>query len=129
MVLYSVAYLAAAKRPAPGLRMGMGMLIRWRRWRCWQEKLMTSGTVPGGFSRCQEATSQGSFFSPLLCYSPLMRHTGEISVRFHRAPTDTELTGFAAEHGLRLLRRNELVPQQAVFQPAAGNLHEIVHQI
>jgi hypothetical protein len=58
-----------------------------------------------------------------------MRHTGEISVRFHRAPTDTELTGFAAEHGLRLLRRNELVPQQAVFQPAGADLHEVVRCI
>lgn len=46
-----------------------------------------------------------------------MQLTGEVSVRFHGAPSDSELAGFAAEHGLRLLRRNELVPQQAVFQP------------
>lgn len=44
--------------------------------------------------------------------------TGEISVRFHEAPPDDRLEEFAAEHGLRLRNRNELVPQQAVFRPA-----------
>ncbi|HKV07837.1 MAG TPA: hypothetical protein VJ725_06860 [Thermoanaerobaculia bacterium] len=45
--------------------------------------------------------------------------TGEISVRFHEAPPDDRLEEFAAEHGLRLRNRNEFVPQQAVFRPAA----------
>lgn len=45
--------------------------------------------------------------------------TGEISVRFHEAPPDDRLQEFAAEHGLRLRDRNEFVPQQAVFRPAA----------
>jgi hypothetical protein len=55
--------------------------------------------------------------------------TGEISVRFHHAPSDAELMGFAAEHGLRLLRRNGLAPQQAVFQPLGSDLRSTVHQI
>jgi hypothetical protein len=55
--------------------------------------------------------------------------TGEISVRFHRAPSDADLAGFAAEHGLRLLRRNDFAPQQAVFQPLASGLQEAVQRI
>jgi hypothetical protein len=58
--------------------------------------------------------------------------TGEISVRFHGAPSDAELAGFAAKHGLRLLRRNALAPQQAVFQPvgpARGDLRSVMQRI
>jgi hypothetical protein len=58
-----------------------------------------------------------------------MQLTGEISVRFHRAPSDAELAGFAAAHGLRLLRRNELAPQQAVFQPLESDPRSAVQQI
>jgi hypothetical protein len=41
--------------------------------------------------------------------------TGEVSVRFRETPSDEQLERFAHEHGLRLLHRNEFVPQQAVF--------------
>lgn len=44
--------------------------------------------------------------------------TGEITVRFRETPDEQQLQRFAAGHRLRLLRRNEFVPQQAVFQPA-----------
>ena len=44
--------------------------------------------------------------------------TGEITVRFRETLDDRQLQRFASGYGLRLLRRNELVPQQAVFQPA-----------
>ena len=44
--------------------------------------------------------------------------TGEITVRFRETPDEQQLQSFAAGHRLRLLRRNEFVPQQAVFQPA-----------
>ncbi|HEY2738636.1 MAG TPA: hypothetical protein VGK45_09530 [Thermoanaerobaculia bacterium] len=54
-----------------------------------------------------------------------MQLTGEVSVRFHGAPSDAELAGFAVAHGLRLLRRNELVPQQAVFVPLGSDLRSI----
>jgi hypothetical protein len=43
--------------------------------------------------------------------------TGEVSVRFTVSPSEEALRRFALRHGLRLVRRNEFVPQQAVFQP------------
>lgn len=43
--------------------------------------------------------------------------TGEVSVRFRERPSDPELERFANAHGLRFLRRNEFVPEQAVFEP------------
>lgn len=44
--------------------------------------------------------------------------TGEITVRFRETPDEQQLARFASGHRLRLLRRNEFVPQQAVFMPA-----------
>jgi hypothetical protein len=44
--------------------------------------------------------------------------TGEITVRFRDVPDDRQLQHFASGYGLRLLRRNDFVPQQAVFRPA-----------
>lgn len=58
-----------------------------------------------------------------------MRPTGEVSVRFHTSPSDAELSGFAAEHGLRLLRRNEFVPQQVVFQPLGSDVRSVIQRI
>jgi hypothetical protein len=43
--------------------------------------------------------------------------TGEISVRFLDAASDQQLKQFAESYGLRLHRRNEYVPEQAVFTP------------
>jgi hypothetical protein len=43
--------------------------------------------------------------------------TGEVSVRFRERPSDAELERFAKAHALRFLRRNEFVPEQAVFEP------------
>jgi hypothetical protein len=43
--------------------------------------------------------------------------TGEVSVRFRSVLADAELRAFATRHGLRLVRRNEFVPEQAVFEP------------
>ncbi len=47
-----------------------------------------------------------------------MYPTGEVTVRFKRSLSDKELRVFARAHGLNLARRNEFVPEQAVFQPA-----------
>lgn len=44
--------------------------------------------------------------------------TGEITVRFRETPDEKQLQRFASGYGLHLLRRNEFVPQQAVFQPS-----------
>ena len=46
--------------------------------------------------------------------------TGAIGVRFDEPLSDGGLQAFAGEHGLRLLRRNEYVPEQAVFAPVAS---------
>ena len=43
--------------------------------------------------------------------------TGEVTVRFDAAPSDADLRRFGDSHKLRLLRRNEFAPQQAVFEP------------
>jgi hypothetical protein len=57
-------------------------------------------------------------------------HTGEITVRFQEALDDHQLQRFASGYGLRLLRRNEFVPQQAVFKPAdRTNLSTLVRTI
>ncbi|MGH9944337.1 MAG: hypothetical protein ACRD9R_18480 [Pyrinomonadaceae bacterium] len=42
--------------------------------------------------------------------------TGEIAIRFHETQTDAYLKKFAKAHGLRLLKRNDYVPQQAAYQ-------------
>jgi hypothetical protein len=47
--------------------------------------------------------------------------TGEVSVRFRTTLHDSELRDFAKRHGLRFLRRNEFVPEQAVFEPVEKN--------
>lgn len=44
--------------------------------------------------------------------------TGEVSVRFDKPLSDEQLQRFATDYQLRLRRRNEYVPEQAVFYPA-----------
>jgi hypothetical protein len=44
--------------------------------------------------------------------------TGEVTVRFAKAPTDDALGAFAKAHRVTLARRNALEPRQAVFAPA-----------
>ena len=44
-------------------------------------------------------------------------YTGEISVEFMKRPSDAKLARFAAEHRLRLIQRNEFVPEEALFAP------------
>jgi hypothetical protein len=43
--------------------------------------------------------------------------TGEVTVRFEGKPSANEVAAFAQKHGLRVLRGNELAPQQFVLQP------------
>jgi hypothetical protein len=47
--------------------------------------------------------------------------TGEVSVRFRSAVSDAELDRFAARHKLRVLRRNDFVPEQVVFAPVESS--------
>lgn len=44
--------------------------------------------------------------------------TGDVTVRFDHAPSDSELEQFAAAHELRVQRRNEFVSEQVSFTPA-----------
>ncbi|HSS79452.1 MAG TPA: hypothetical protein VLV54_22215 [Thermoanaerobaculia bacterium] len=57
--------------------------------------------------------------------------TGEISVRFTTSPGDEDLRRFTARYGLRLLRRNEFVREQVVFEPvdASRSLYDLVQEI
>lgn len=73
------------------------------------------------WARAQELLGELGTVQPVLLDDLGEAHfpTGEISVRFHEPPPDDRLREFAAEHGLRLRERNEFVPQQAVFRPAA----------
>jgi hypothetical protein len=43
--------------------------------------------------------------------------TGAVGVRFRHKPSTRALEAFAADHGMELERRNEFVPEQAVFRP------------
>lgn len=58
--------------------------------------------------------------------------TGEVTVRFHKAPTDEELKEFASRYRLSLRDRNEFMPQQVVFNPTHPNqsyLPKLVEEI
>jgi hypothetical protein len=43
--------------------------------------------------------------------------TGAIGVRFRRKPSNRALEAFADDEGMELERRNEFVPEQAMFRP------------
>jgi len=89
---------------------------------------------PRSWRQAQEVVGTAGTVQPVLLDEEGEPHypTGEISVRFKDALGDDELRRFAARHELRLLRRNEFVPQQAVFEPLDGSgsyLPEIVQEI
>lgn len=44
--------------------------------------------------------------------------TGEVTVRFHEAPSDAAVEALARRHGAAVARRNELQPRQVVVTPA-----------
>lgn len=73
----------------------------------------------GARERLLEQVKEVAWAEPLLVDEQGESHvpTGEVSIRFREALSDSELASFAADHGLRLERRNEFVPEQAVFAP------------
>lgn len=77
----------------------------------------------GATRQCWQALSHGlggdAFAYPVLLDRDGAPHypTGEVTVRFERTPTPTELDAFAQGHRLRLLRANEFAPQQFVLEP------------
>jgi hypothetical protein len=100
------------------------------------DALLLSLTTDRGESwrRAQDIVGETGTVQPVLVDEEGEAHypTGEISIRFGEPLGDDELRRFAARHDLRLLRRNEFVPQQAVFQPLDGPasyLPEVVKKI
>jgi hypothetical protein len=96
--------------------------------------LPAAGDARSVWSRAQEAVGSAGTVQPVLLDEEGGPHypTGEVSVRFWEAPEDEELRRFAARHDLRLVRRNEFVPQQAVFQPldsSGSYLPELVEKL
>ena len=92
------------------------------------------GDARSVWSRAREAIGPAGTVQPVLLDEDGGPHypTGEVSVRFLEAPDEEELRRFAARHGLRLVRRNEFVPQQAVFQPldsSGSYLPELVEKL
>jgi hypothetical protein len=57
--------------------------------------------------------------------------TGEVSVRFRGPVSDDDLERFAAKHHLRVVRRNEFVPEQIVFEPveSARYLPDVIDEL
>jgi hypothetical protein len=96
--------------------------------------LPAAGDARSAWSQAREAVGSAGTVQPVLLDEGGDPHypTGEISVRFKEAPGEEELRRFAARHDLRLVRRNEFVPQQAVFQPLDGSgsyLPELVEKL
>lgn len=77
------------------------------------------GDPKAAWRRVHEELGQGAAVYPVLVDEAGDSHypTGDITVRFHGSPSDHDLHRFASAHGLRLCRRNEFAPQQAVFAP------------
>ena len=93
-----------------------------------------TGKGRSAWDAVKRAAGAGATVQPVLLDADGQPHfpTGEISVRFEKAPSDDQLQQFAAAHGLRLRDRNELAPQQAVFLPAEatdGYLPDLVNEL
>jgi len=96
--------------------------------------LRTSATqARAGWQAVADRLGAGAEVLPVLRDRDGVAHypTGEVTVRFARAPGDAALRAFAREHGLALARRNELEPRQVVFAPPAGRdwLPDVVERV
>ena len=80
----------------------------------------TSTRAREGWRRAASALDAADVPLPLMRDGDGVPHypTGEVTVRFATAPADAALGQFATAHRLRLVRRNELEPRQAVFVAA-----------
>jgi len=83
--------------------------------------------------RAQEIVGKAGSVQPVLIDETGEPHypTGEISVRFKALPDEDRLLRFADDHGLLLLRRNQLVREQVVFKllDSSSYLPDLVQQI
>jgi hypothetical protein len=77
-------------------------------------------SAKSGWDRIRKKLGKGESVQPVLVDDRGLSQypTGEISVRFRKPPSDAGLKRFARTHGLRLGRRNEFMPQQAIFELA-----------
>ena len=77
------------------------------------------GAARNARDRILDQVSAVAWAEPLLVDEQGGEHlpTGEVSVRFHEAPSDEDLATFGERHGLEVRRRNEFVPEQASFAP------------
>jgi hypothetical protein len=96
--------------------------------------LPAAGDARSVWSQAREAVGSAGTVQPVLLDEGGDPHypTGQVSVRFKETPDEEELRHFATRHDLRLVRRNEFVPQQAVFQPLDGSgsyLPELVEKL
>jgi hypothetical protein len=79
----------------------------------------TDGDRSGWWERIRDAVDSAEWVAPVVVDEAGRPSypTGTIAVRFAEATSDQDLERFAGEHGLRLVGRNEYVPEQAVFAP------------
>ena len=97
-------------------------------------RLRKSATDPReAWALARRAIGDGTRIQPVLLDPDGQEQfpTGEVSVRFHRAISDDDLDRFAARHKLRVVRRNEFVPEQIVFEPVepARYLPDVVDEL
>jgi hypothetical protein len=97
-------------------------------------RLSKSSTDPReAWTQARRAIGDGAQVQPVLLdpEGQAQFPTGEVSVRFHRAISKDDLERFAARHKLRVVRRNEFVPEQIVFEPVerARYLPDVVDEL
>jgi hypothetical protein len=80
----------------------------------------TDGDRSAWWERIRDAVESAEWVAPVVVDEAgrASYPTGAIAIRFLEAPSEGELEELGAEYGLRLLRRNPYVSEQAVFAPA-----------
>ncbi len=85
------------------------------------------------WQKAQRAAGPGAPVQPVLLDQDGKKQlpTGEVTVRFRSALSDADVEAFARAHGLRLVRRNEFAPEQAVFDvvEATRYLPDVVDEL
>jgi len=86
----------------------------------WMLRLASAPRDPkAAWSRVLERCPDARWAAPVLrdAGGNELLPTGTIAVRFRGRPSDRALEAFAEREGMRLERRNEFVPEQAIFRP------------
>ena len=92
-----------------------------------------TGNARDSWRQAQEAVGAKTTLQPVFVDADGQAQypTGEVSVRFHKAVSKADLDRFAAKHDLRILRRNEFVPDQVVFEPVEDSryLPDVIEEL